>query len=287
VKDRLPFRLMLATSRQRTRWPLPELVAAAVAGGVDAIQVREPHLEAAALTRLVMCLREVVGERATILINGDAGVAAALGLGLHLPERGMATASGRRVIGDGALLGRSVHSAAAATAAAGADYLLAGTLFATASKPGVAPIGLSGLREIVAASWEPVYAIGGIRAERVPEILATGAVGVAVIGAIADADDPEHAAARLRRAIDRGATEEAMEPTTSDAPADHVPIVVNGKPVEVEPDTSVTDFLADKGLQPTMVIVELNGTIIARRLYDETFFTAGDHVEMVHAVGGG
>lgn len=201
----------------------------------------------------------------------------------------MATASGRRVIGDGALLGRSVHSAAAATAAAGADYLLAGTLFATVSKPGVEPIGLGGLREIVSATWEPVYAIGGIRAERVPEILATGAVGVAVIGAIADADDPERAAARLRRAIDRGTTEESMEPTTpSDAEeAGYVPIVVNGKPVEVEPDTSVTDFLADKGLQPAMVIVELNGTIIARRLYDETFFTAGDHVEMVHAVGGG
>ncbi len=279
---------MLVTSRQRTHWPLPELVAAAVAGGVDAIQVREPHLEAAALTTLAMSLREVAGGRATILINGDAGVAAALGCGLHLPERGMATASGRRVIGDGALLGRSVHSAAAATAAAGADYLLAGTLFATASKPGVAPIGLSGLREIVAASWEPVYAIGGIRAERVPEILATGAVGVAVIGAIADADDPERAAASLRAAIDQGTTEEAMEPTTtSDAEAGHVPIVVNGKPVAVEPDTSVTDFLADKGLQPAMVIVELNGTIIARRLYDETFFTAGDQVEMVHAVGGG
>lgn len=277
---------MLVTDRRRSRWPLPEFVAAAVAGGVDAIQVREPDLEPAALTELVQTLKAVVKGRARVLVNGNADVAAAAGVGLHLSERSMATASARRAIGDSALLGRSVHSPVAATAAAGSDYLLAGTLFETASKPGVAPIGLTGLGDIVAATWEPVYAIGGIRADRVAAVLAAGAGGVAVIGAIADADDPERAAAALRSAIDQ-LTEEGMESTTDEAAAGQVPIVVNGKPVEVEPDTSVTDFLADKGFQPTMVIVELNGTIIARRLYDETFFTAGDQVEMVHAVGGG
>lgn len=286
-------RLMLVTDRRRSIRPLPEVVAAAVAGGVDAVHLREPDLEPAARLDLAERLREVIGPRAALVINGDAAAAAALGLGLHLPERGMATAEARRIVGARPLLGRSVHSAAAAAAAGGADYLLAGHLFPTASKPGREPIGLDGLRRIAEVAWEPVLAVGGIDANRVAAAVAAGAVGVAVIGAIAAAPDPEQAAAELRAAVDealdRGTETETMvwaEKEASMATA-AVPLTVNGKPVEVEPDTTVTDFLSDRGLRPTMVIVEVNGTIVARSRYDETLLAAGDAVEVVHAVGGG
>ena len=115
-------------------------------------------------------------------------------------------------------------------------------------------------------------------------LAAAGAAGVAVVGAILGADDPERAAAELRAAVD-AVLEDEMQ-TEAVAPAS-VAIVVNGKPVEVEPETTITDFLADKGLRGEMVIVELNGAIVARRAYDSTAFAAGDTVELVHAVGGG
>ena len=274
-------RLMLVSDRHRSARPLPDVVAAAVAGGVDAVQLREPDLPPAELLDLATRLREIVAGRAALLVNGDARLAADLGLGLHLPERGLATAEARRLIGADRLLGRSVHSTAAATAAAGADYLLAGHVFATASKPGRPPLGLAGLGQIVAATWAPVLAIGGITPDRVAEVMVTGAAGVAVIGAIAEAPDPERAAAVLRQAVDANMEDEM------DATPQSVVIVVNGKPVEVEPDTTVTDFLADKGLRGAMAIVELNGAILARRAYDSTVFAPGDQVEVVHAVGGG
>jgi sulfur carrier protein len=79
-----------------------------------------------------------------------------------------------------------------------------------------------------------------------------------------------------------------MDTRTGEAsPTAAVAITVNGKPVEVEAETTVTDFLADKGLRPAMTIVELNGSIVARSRYDETEFKTGDVVEVVHAVGGG
>ena len=275
-------RLMLVTDRHRSARPLPDLVAAAVAGGVDAVQLRESDLPPAELLNLANRLREVVAGRAALLVNGDARLAADLGLGLHLPERGLATAEARRLLGaDRLLLGRSVHSPAAAAAAAGADYLLAGHVFATAAKPDRPPLGLAGLGQIVAATWAPVLAIGGITPDRVAEVMATGATGVAVIGAIAEAPDPERAAAALRQAVDANMEDEM------DATPQSVVISVNGKPVEVEPDTTVTDFLADKGLRGAMAIVELNGAILARRAYDSTVFAPGDQVEVVHAVGGG
>ncbi|MDP9364196.1 MAG: thiamine phosphate synthase, partial [Chloroflexota bacterium] len=84
--ERRAPRLMLVTDRRRAKRPLPELVAAAVAGGVDAVQLREPDLGPGERLELAGELQAVVGGRAALLVNGDAATAAALGLGLHLPE---------------------------------------------------------------------------------------------------------------------------------------------------------------------------------------------------------
>ena len=98
-------------------------------------------------------------------------------------------------------IGKSVHDLAEAEAARteGADYLVVGPVFATASHPGHTPMGLAGLEQIVAAAEaRPVIAIGGISADRVREVRASGAYGVAAIRALWDDAEPEKAARRMR-----------------------------------------------------------------------------------------
>ncbi len=98
-------------------------------------------------------------------------------------------------------IGKSVHDLAEAEAARteGADYLVVGPVFATASHPGHTPMGLAGLEQIVAAAEAlPVIAIGGISADRVREVRASGAYGVAAIRALWDDAEPEKAARRMR-----------------------------------------------------------------------------------------
>ena len=299
-RDRHPPRLMLVTDRGRSRRPMPELVREAVAGGVDAVQVREPNLEPAALRALARELNEVIGGRAALLINREAALAADLGAGAHLPEAGPDPATVRDLIGPAALLGRSVHSAAAATTTTGVDYLLAGHVFATVSKPGRPPLGLDGLSAIVTASPAPVLAIGGITRERVAAVIAAGAAGIAVIGAISEAADPGQAASELRTELDRALAlqrqqerEQSMgQPGSRDLAQDDaalpaMTVTINGRPVEVPAGTTIAGFITGKGFTAEMVIVELNGGIVPRPDYAATEMRAGDQVEIVHAVGGG
>lgn len=294
---------MLVTDRRRGGRPLAELVGAAVAGGVDAVQVREPDLAPAALRALAVELGGVIGGRAALLINREAALAVEIEAGVHLPETGPDPAAVRAQIGPAALLGRSVHSvaAAAASTATGVDYLLAGHVFATVSKPGRPPLGLDGLRAIVAASPVKVLAIGGITSERVAAVIRAGAVGVAVIGAIGEAADPGRAAGELRAAIDQAL---ARQPVVVDADLEQamgqpgslglvrdaaagMTVMINGRPVDLAAGTTIGEFITGKGFTAEMVIVELNGTIVARGEYAATVLRAGDRVEIVHAVGGG
>ena len=95
----------------------------------------------------------------------------------------MPAACVRRITPPSFLVGRSIHSVAEATDAGPVDYLIAGTVFPTSSKPGGHPlIGMDGLRAIVAAASAPVLAIGGVTADRLDELVAAGAAGAAGIG---------------------------------------------------------------------------------------------------------
>jgi thiamine-phosphate pyrophosphorylase len=84
---------------------------------------------------------------------------------------------------------------------AGADYLGV-TVWGTGTKPEAVPVGLEGLREVAAATALPVVGIGGIHAENAREVLVAGAAGIAVISAVADADDPVAAVRELRALVD-------------------------------------------------------------------------------------
>ena len=285
-------RLVLVTDASRAQLPLLDLVTRATAGGVDAVYLRDAGRSGDDLAMLVQTLRARTGDDVALLVNGGPEAALTTRSGLHLRERDMTPAAARSVLGPEALIGQSVHSPDSAITAAGADYVLAGHVYSSASKPGMAPLGLTGLANIVAVAPCPVIAIGGITPERVREVVQAGARGVAVIGAIAEADDPRAAARALRVAVDH-ALQHQQEKTsmTSDANAvsEHsaVEVIVNGKVAFVPPDATVHDFLASKRMTDAMAIVERNGEIVPRGNYGDTPLQAGDRLEVVHAVGGG
>jgi thiamine biosynthesis protein ThiS len=283
---------MLVTDARRARLPLPDLVREATAGGVDAIYLRHARGSIADLALITETLRAQVGDQVTLLVNGSPQAALTTGSGLHLREGDMTTAAARAVLGPSVTIGRAVHTPQGAAAATGADYLVAGHVYPTPSKPGRSPLGPAGLARIVAVAPCPVIAIGGITPERVTEVVQTGARGVAVIGAIVEADDPRAAARALRVAVDRALQQVQEEATMSgessagsETPA--IAIVVNGKPVSVAAGATIHDFLAGKRMTDAMAIVERNGEIVPRGAYGDTRLQAGDRLEVVHAVGGG
>lgn len=203
---RLPLPgLALVTDRARCRnRPLEEIVSQAVDGGVNLVQLREKDLAGGELYELALRLREVVRGRALLIVNERVDVALACGAdGVHLPERGLPAAVVRPLVGEGLLIGRSVHSAEGAAEAEreGADFVQVGTIFATGSKPGVESAGLGLVSAARSALTLPVIAIGGIDAHNAAGVMKTGADGVAVISALMDAEDPAAAARELWDAV--------------------------------------------------------------------------------------
>ncbi len=159
---------------------------AAVAAGVDAIQVREKDLDG---RDLMMVVRETVararGTSTRILVNDRMDVALAAGAdGVHLGGRSLPVAAVRASVPPGFVVGRSVHDVDDADDAVLADYVIAGTLWPSASKgAGHAVLGLDGLRAIVKRCRRPVLAIGGVTVDRMEDVAASGAAGIAAIGA--------------------------------------------------------------------------------------------------------
>jgi thiamine-phosphate diphosphorylase len=164
---------------------LVRLAQDAVRAGIDIIQVREPDLETSALVDLVAALLDIArGTTTKVVVNDRLDVALAYrASGVHLKAASISPAAARSIAPDGFLVGRSIHSRAEAIEhAPHVDYLIAGTVFPTASKPTANPLlGRDGLREIVGAVNVPVLAIGGVTLDRLAEIQRTGAAGVAGI----------------------------------------------------------------------------------------------------------
>ena len=173
----------------------------AVDAGIDLIQVRERDLEAGALARLVTDLLAITGGTPTrLVVNDRIDVALACGAGgVHLRGHSIPIDAARRLAPAGFLIGRSVHDVDEAIAADGADYLIAGTVFSSASKPAAAPLlGIEGQRSIVKAVALPVLAIGGVTGERIREVAGAGAAGCAAIGLfMASHPDAEVAGCRV------------------------------------------------------------------------------------------
>lgn len=189
--------------------PADPLVAvdAALAAGAPVIQVR-----AKALTdRALFALAEAVVMRcrvagATSLVDDRVDIALATGAdGVHLGDDDLPVDVARRLLGHEAIIGATARDAGAGRArvAEGADYLGVGPTYATSTKSGLPPaLGPDAVGAVAKAVSVPVIAIAGITLERVPEVLAAGVHGVAVVGAVSRADDPGRATADLLAAIE-------------------------------------------------------------------------------------
>ena len=198
-------RLHVITDCRAGRDPLP-VVRGALSAGAPVVQVRAKELSDRALYALALQVREacdLVG--AACVVDDRPDVALAVGAaGTHLGALDLPLAAARRVVGPAHLLGGTAREPASGQALVdeGASYLGVGPAYDTTSKDGLpAAIGAAGVGAVAAAVDVPVIAIGGITADRVPELMAAGAWGVAVIGAVSDAADPAAATRELLRAV--------------------------------------------------------------------------------------
>ena len=159
--------------------------AVAASAGVDLIQIREPDVDAAELVPLVRAIAaDIRGTAARVLVNDRVDVAIASGAaGVHLRERSFGVAAARSLGPTGFIVGRSIHHPPAEAFDGSADYFIAGTVQPTPSKPGAACMGWQGLADVVRATVRPVLAIGGIDVPSIPLVAASGAAGIAAIGA--------------------------------------------------------------------------------------------------------
>jgi thiamine-phosphate pyrophosphorylase len=199
--------LLLISDRRQAKRPLDAIAAAVFAGGCRWFSLREKDLMPDERREILARLVET-GHRfgAVVTVHEDIEAAVAAGAdGVHLPS-GSDPALARARLPD-ALVGASAHSAneAAASLQAGANYVTLSPVFLTASKPGYGPaLGLPALAGVTARTSSPVVALGGITPENAAACLAAGAHGVAVMGEVMRADDPEATVRALLRALNTG-----------------------------------------------------------------------------------
>lgn len=179
-----------------------ELVRAAVEGGVKLIQLRHKSADAGTLLPAARRMQEICRTSgALFLINDRIDLAVACRAdGVHLGQTDLPVSVARDLLGPDAVLGVSVESSKQAATAQcdGANYLGVGPVYGSTTKLDAGPaVGLAHLAEIRAETTLPVVAIGGITLPALRDVRATGAHSAAVIGAIASAPDPAHAAGAL------------------------------------------------------------------------------------------
>jgi len=198
--------LLVISDRSQAKRPLPEVAAAAFRGGCRWFSLREKELPAGGRRELLRALLALGRDHgATVTVHDDIEAAVATGAGgVHLPGGGDPAAARRR-LPDG-LIGVSAHSPqeAAAQLAAGSDYVTLSPIFLTESKPGYGPaMGLDALAEAARLSDGLIVALAGIDATNLAACLGAGARGVAVMGEIMRAADPEAAVRRLIAAFEK------------------------------------------------------------------------------------
>jgi thiamine-phosphate pyrophosphorylase len=216
-------RLYLCTDARRERGDLAQFADAALAGGVDIIQLRDKGsageqrfgpLEARDELEACAILADAARRHGALFaVNDRADIARASGADvLHLGQGDLPPAVARDIVGPDTVIGLSTHDADQVAAAADssapgqADYFCVGPCWPTPTKPGRTAPGLELVRaaaqlDSALGSDKPWFAIGGIDAQRLPEVLEAGARRIVVVRAITAAEDPRAAAQQLRSAL--------------------------------------------------------------------------------------
>ncbi|MCC9742058.1 thiamine phosphate synthase [Streptomyces sp. MNU89] len=200
-------RLYLCTDARTRQGDLPAFLDEVLSSGVDIVQLRDKGIEARQELEHLEVMADACRRHGKLLaVNDRADIAHAAGADiLHLGQEDLPVPAARAILGDGPLIGRSTHSGAQAAAAAsepGADYFCTGPCWPTPTKPGRPAPGLDLVRSTAAlGTGRPWFAIGGIDAGNLEQVLDAGARRVVVVRALTEAADPAAATADLARRL--------------------------------------------------------------------------------------
>jgi thiamine-phosphate pyrophosphorylase len=185
---------------------LEDFLVACLRGGVDVVQLRDKSLDARPLVaRAELALRCCRAHGVPFIVNDRPDVALAVGAdGVHVGQDDVPPRIARRILGERAIVGLSTHATAelAASAAEPVDYISAGPVSATPTKPGRAGTGEAYVTEAAEGSVRPVFVTGGVAPQSVPSLVAAGARRFVVVRYLTEAAEPESAARALSTAID-------------------------------------------------------------------------------------
>jgi thiamine-phosphate pyrophosphorylase len=208
ARDRIGRLHVITDENLQDRFSHVHLAGLAAKGGADRVQYREKRaLSTRELIQTARAMKEALeSSGAELVIDDRADVALAARVpAVHLGRDDLEPEVARAILGEDAVIGGTANDIEQAlrVASTPVDYLGVGPVFGTTSKARPAPVlGLEGLRRIVEAVDRPVIAIGNITAERVGDVLAAGAYGIAVLSSVVLDPDPRAATRRLRGAVD-------------------------------------------------------------------------------------
>ncbi|HEX4188167.1 MAG TPA: thiamine phosphate synthase [Solirubrobacteraceae bacterium] len=200
-------RLYLVTDSEPPGGDLPELLREAAAGGVDVVQLRDKRLADDQLVAVAHAARALCEQlRLLLIVNDRPFVATEAGAdGVHVGQDDAPVADVRELVGEDMLIGLSTHAPAEVAAADPevVDYIGVGPVHETPTKPGRPAVGAELVRYAARNARVPFFAIGGLNAGNVGEVIEAGATRVCVLRAISGAEQPERAARELRELLDR------------------------------------------------------------------------------------
>ena len=203
-------RLYLVIEASPAGCALEDVLGSALAGGVDAVQLRDKHASDDQIVRAAAAFRSLCDRHgALFIVNDRAELALACDAdGVHVGQDDAPVAEVRRMIGDDLLIGLSTHSPDQIARAneSSADYIGVGPVYETATKPGLEAVGEALVRYASANAARPFFAIGGIDEANAARVVAAGARRIAVVRAIRDSGDPRAAAAGLRASLGEAAS---------------------------------------------------------------------------------
>jgi thiamine-phosphate pyrophosphorylase len=170
-----------------------KMVEAMIAGGVDLIQLRAKDHACAQIAEIASDLHRITAARAVpLIINDHPEIARVVPAeGVHLGQDDVPIAEARKIAGANCMMGKSTHSVDQALRAfhEGADYIGFGPIFATPTKPDYPPIGLDEIQKVHEAVPIPIFCIGGIKLDNLPEVMKAGARRVVIVSGLLQAKD--------------------------------------------------------------------------------------------------
>ena len=197
-----PYKLYLVTDDQQDLATLEHVVEQAVAGGVTMVQVREKHGDVRAFIERAQRVKAILkGTGVPLIIIDRVDVALAVDAdGLHLGQSDMPATIARQLIGENKILGLSIENEQQLEESnhLPIDYIGLSAIFATPTKTNTKKHwGVEGLKKALETTRLPIVGIGGINENNIPELMATGVHGLALVSAICHADDPKASSEHL------------------------------------------------------------------------------------------